>query len=244
MPKVSDAYKTRGMSQRTHQIRRSFKEFLGLPTLVIAAFLLLAILIIMLEVAHIPALATLQQWLSRYVFKSPEATSNLLRVLTGSIITVTSITFSVLPLAVQQAAGLFTSQVIQQFLDRKLNQVYFGFFVGLSLYLLLLLAAIGGGFNPVLGAMLGVLFAIVALYFLVMLVYTTINQVQPSLITESIHNHTMKARERQIDLVSRTRRSSRLRGGEARVVKSHQDGFVTEIRLGTLSSAANRSGVQ
>jgi uncharacterized membrane protein len=174
VPNVRDAYKTRGQSQRTRQIGRAYSVFLGIPTLVIAAFLLLAALVYLLDTVHIPVLTSLRQWLSRYVFKSPEATSNLLRVLTGSIITITSITFSILALAVQQAASLFTSQVIDQFLGRKLNQVYFGYFVGLSLYLLLL-AAVGEGFNPILGAMLAVLFTIVALYFLVVLIYATIN---------------------------------------------------------------------
>jgi uncharacterized membrane protein len=63
--------------------------------------------------------------------------------------------------------------------------------------------------------------------------------VQPSLITESIHNHTVKARECQLSLVSRTRRSTQLRDGEALAVKAHRDGFVTGIKLETLTSAAS-----
>ncbi len=127
--------------------------------------------------------------------------------------------------------------MIDQFLRRKLNQVYFGFFVGLSLYLLLLFSAISPGFNPVVGATLGLIFTIAALYILVVLIYATINQVRPSLITEAIHNHAVKARERQLDLVRRTRRSSQLHSGVGRVVRAHADGFVTDIRLETLSVA-------
>ncbi len=237
VPNVDDAYKTRGLSAQGRQVRRAFAEFLAVPTAVIGAFLVAAAAVYASETLSMPWLSSLRLFLSRLVFKSPDATSDVLRVLTGSIITITSITFSILPLAVQQAAGLFTSQVIDQFLRRRLNQVYFGFFVGLSLYLLLLLTSIGPGFNPVLGATLGLIFTIAALYILVVLIYATINQVRPSLITEAIHNHTVRARERQLDLVRRTHRSPHLPGPVVQVVRSHADGFVTDIRLETLSAA-------
>lgn len=239
---VSDAYKTRGLSARGRQVRRAFSDFLAVPTAVIGLFLLLAGATYAVNMLSTPWLSSLRFFLARFVFKSPDATSDVLRVLTGSIITVTSISFSILPLAVQQAAGLFTSQVIEQFLRRRLNQVYFGFFVGLSLYLLLLLSAVGPGFNPVLGATFGLILSIAALYILVVLVYATINQVQPSLITEAIHNHTVKAREWQLELLCRTRRSPHLVSGAGRVVRAREDGFVTDIRLDALSSAARAAG--
>jgi uncharacterized membrane protein len=239
---TGDAYKTRGLRERGGQARRAFSEFLGLPTAVIAAFLLLAAVIYAIDRYQGSWLFSLRTFLSRLVFRNHQATSDVLRVLAGSIITVTSITFSILPLAVQQAAGLFTSQVIDQFFRRKLNQVYFGFFVGLSLYLLLLLATVGPGFNPVIGATLGLLFTIAALYILVVLIYATINQVRPSVITEAIHNRAVKARERQLYLVHRTRRAPHLQSGMSAVVRAHRDGFVTDIDLETFSSAAGGTG--
>ncbi len=108
-PNVDDAYKTRGLSERGRQVRRAFSEFLAVPTAVIGAFLLMAATIYAIETLSTPWLFPLRLFLSRIVFKSPDATSDVLRVLTGSLITITSITFSILPLAVQQAAGLFTS---------------------------------------------------------------------------------------------------------------------------------------
>jgi uncharacterized membrane protein len=86
------------------------------------------------------------------IFADAKATSDLLGTIASSIITVTSITISVLLLAVQQAAGSLTHQVFDQFLRRRQNQFHFGFFVGLALYTLVTLATVGESFNPVLGA--------------------------------------------------------------------------------------------
>ncbi len=58
-----------------------------------------------------------------------------------SLLTVTSITFSVLTLAVQQTASSLTAVVFDQFLRRTSNQVYFGFFVGLTAFTFIVLGA-------------------------------------------------------------------------------------------------------
>ena len=53
--------------------------------------------------------------------------------------TVASITISLLLLALQQSAANMTTQILDQFLRRRINQAYFGFFVGLALYSLVTL---------------------------------------------------------------------------------------------------------
>jgi uncharacterized membrane protein len=44
--------------------------------------------------------------------------------------------------AIQQSASSLTAQVFDQFLRRRTNQFYFGFFVGLGAYSLLQTAAV------------------------------------------------------------------------------------------------------
>jgi hypothetical protein len=51
--------------------------------------------------------------------------------------------------ALQQSAGAMTSEVFDQFLRRRINQVYFGVFVGLALDALLTLASVSDDFNSV-----------------------------------------------------------------------------------------------
>ncbi|WP_164093848.1 DUF2254 family protein, partial [Stenotrophomonas maltophilia] len=69
------------------------------------------------------------------------ALASLLATVASSIITVTSITFSLLLIAVQQGASALTAQVTDQFMARKTNQFYFGYFVGLSVFVLITLVS-------------------------------------------------------------------------------------------------------
>ena len=115
------------------------------------------------------------------VFADPKATSELLGTIAGGIITVTSIIISLLLVALQQSAASLTHQVLDQFLRRRVNQIYFGFFIGLSLFALLTLATVTESFNPVFGASLAFLLTMIALYILLLLLYTTINQMRPAL---------------------------------------------------------------
>ncbi|MGI9088840.1 MAG: DUF2254 family protein [Chthoniobacterales bacterium] len=121
-------------------LRRAFAEFLTIPSLVIAGFLLLAVGGYALDHVALPMLEPLRALLRGRIFRDAKATSDLLGTIGGSLITVTSITFSLLLLAVQQSAATLTPQVYDQFLRRRINQIYFGFFVGLSLYTLVVLA--------------------------------------------------------------------------------------------------------
>ncbi len=86
------------------------------------------------------------------------------------VITITSITFSLLLLALQQSAGSLSHQVFDQFLQWRLNQLYFGFVIGMAFYALIILATVDPPFNPFLGATLALILASVALYVLLLLI--------------------------------------------------------------------------
>ncbi len=135
-------------------LRRAFSEFLTLPTLLIGGFLLLAAGTYALDHTEVAALEPFRAWLKAHFFRDAKATSDLLGTIAGSLITVVSITFSLLLLAVQQSAAALTHEVFDQFLRRHINQIYFGFFVGLALYTLLVLATVAPSYNPIFGATL------------------------------------------------------------------------------------------
>lgn len=222
--------------------RRAFAEFLTLPTGVILAFILLAIGSFVLDRTEIAWLEPVRALLKTHIFVNAKATSDLVGTIAAGLITVTSITISLLLVALQQAAGSLTTEVFDQFLRRRLNQFYFGFFVGLSLFALITLATVNDRFNPVFGATLAFLLTGVALYLLILLLYTTINQMRPAEIIEEIHRLTLLARQRQLGLLRRTRRTS---GSEAVVgttVRAAQHGYVTRIDVDTVGDAARRAG--
>lgn len=177
-------------------LRRAFAEFLTIPTVVIGGFLILAFIMHAIDLAR-PASNGARGGL----FSDAQGSRDFLGVIAGSIITVTSITFSLLLIAVQQGAAALTSLVFDQFLRRRTNQLYFGFFIGLALYSLVGLATINPSHLPVYSVAVAGLMTVAALYMLIVLIYTTIDQMRPVVIIKSIHDHTLLARDRQLDLL-------------------------------------------
>ncbi len=227
--------------QMRESLRRALSSFLAVPTGVIIIFVLLALGTYSLEQADLGWLQPLRNVMEAHVFGDPAATSALLGTIAGGVITITSITFSLLLLALQQSAGSMTHQVFDQFLRRRLNQLYFGFFVGMALYALITLATVDPPFNPVLGATLALILTCVALYVLLLLIYSTISQMRPTDIVRTIHDHTLRARQRQLALIRRTRRSSRLPSRGAIALRAPRDGFIVGIDLDAIEDAVKRA---
>lgn len=218
-------------------IRRAFVEFLKIPTFVIAGFLLLAAVLYVLDEVRIvnEGMAPKAKWGG--LFSDAQTTRDFLGVIAGSIITVTSITLSLLLIAVQQGAASLTSLVFDQFLRRRANQLYFGFFIGLALYSLIVLSSITPFHQPVYGVMLAGTMTLVALYMLIILIYTTIDQMRPVVIIKSIHDLTLRARECQLDLLRSTRRLPRLEGTASARVPADRSGFLTRLDVATIAKA-------
>ncbi len=223
--------------RRFETLQRAFVEFLTIPTLVIAAFLLLALGMYLLDAG-----GGAGGWGG--LFSDPQATRDFLGVIAAGIITVTSMTFSLLLLAVQQGAAALTSLVLDQFLRRKINQFYFGFFAGLALYSLIMLASVGPSHHPSYGVAVAGMMTAAALYMLIFLIYSTINQMRPVVILRSIHNHTLLARENQLDLLRRTRRSPRLDGKAGVRVLADSNGFMTRIDIPAIAGAVTDTGAE
>lgn len=218
------------------RIREAFGEFLFVPAMLIVGFLLLSGLSFTLDRREPDWLAPARELLLTYGFADPEATRDILSVVASGLITITSITISLLLIALQQSASALTHQVYDQFLRNWQNQFYFGFFVGLSLFALITLASVGP-LNPVIGATLALVATILALSLLLVLFYTTVHQMRPVVIVEAIHDYTLKARDVQWKLLERTRRSSisNAQAGVDAVAGAH--GFVTTIDLERIEEA-------
>jgi uncharacterized membrane protein len=221
-------------------VHHALSEFLSVPIAVVAAFLALAAGIYFIDAAlwsannEPPAQL---RWLSD-VFGDNAALSSLLSTIATSLITVTSFTFSLLLIAVQQGASALTNQVFDQFLRRRGNQLYFGFFVGLSIFTLANLVVANQSHRPVFGALAAVLLTGIALCLIVVLIYATIDQTRPGTIIEAIRGHVLKARETQLSLLRTTRRriAPEVRG-VARRVESERQGYVTAIGVDLIARA-------
>lgn len=228
-------------SKARDAIRRAFAEFLLVPSCLIAVFVLLAAGTFVLDRSPFAWLAPVRDVLQAWIFANAAATADLLRTIAAGLITITSITISLLLIALQQSASALTHQVYDQFLRNRLNQVYFGFFVGLSLYALVTLASVGP-LNPVIGGTVALASTVIALYLLLVLFYTTVDQMRPVVIIEAIHRHALAARSAQRDFLLRTRRASRLDAPLRIAVTTEQHGFVTRIDVDAIETALKEAG--
>jgi uncharacterized membrane protein len=202
---------------------------------VIASFLILAVVVYIFERSQYEIISPIYGFFASRVFADSEATSELLGNIAGSIITVTSITITLLLLIVQQSASNMTTQVFDQFLRRRSNQFYFGFFVGVAVYTLVTLATVDEPFNPVFAASLVFLFTVIAMFMLMVMFYSTIHQMRPAVILSAIHSHALAARRHQRNFIQRTRRASRAEAPFTFDVRANHHGFITSIDLDTLS---------
>lgn len=199
------------MNLARHFFRRfeSLASFLAIPLAVVAMFLALAAGTYFVDESLSKKMVSSSSVLGflKNLFGDRESTRSLLATIASAIITVTSITFSLLLVAVQQAAGSFGNQILQQFRNRRSNQFYFGFFVGLSLYTLVTLAAIRSVHLPLFGALISIVMTIVALLLILVLIYTTIEQMRGENVIDAIAGNVRRARSRELDLLDRTRRT-------------------------------------
>lgn len=216
--------------------KRAYREFLRTPTFMVSGFLILAVALYLLDRGDIGMLDPVREPLKTHLFIDSDTTSDFLSAIAAGIISVTSITISLLLLAVQQSAGSMTSAVLDQFLRRKRNQAYFGYFIGLALYCLVVLSTVHESSNAVLAATVGFALTLVALYLLILLLYSTIHQMRPAVIVAAITDHTLRARQAQCALLHRTRRVAQLGPGvDAMQVRAERGGYLMRVDLDALA---------
>lgn len=215
------------------QWRRSVQEFLWLPLLITAGLLIFGALTVVFESVTPAVLQPANSWLAQYIAAQTAVT--MLSTIAGGLVTLTSITFSVLLLAVFQTATAYSGVVIDQFLRRRSNQVYFGFFVGVSVYAFLTLAFADPSGNPALGAVLGLALTLAALVMLLVLIYRTIDQMRPGSVVLAIRDLALDARREQAELLARTRPTARLPGErDVLPVTTVHKGYIVRIDVRAL----------
>ncbi len=223
------------------RVRRGMGEFLLLPLAVVLGYLVLGGFTVVVDKVQPSWLIPVRHLLEAVI--SPGSASSLLAAIATSIVTVTSITFSVLLLAVQQTASTMTPSVFDQYLRRRSNQLYLGTFAGLSLYAFVDLASVGAHSPAIFGAAVGLLLTGFAMVILVVVIYSTIDQMRPSSVTQLIHDRGLRARAAELRMIRRTRRRPEADAPVAVTVHSTQDGYVTAIDLDALAAAMPEEGL-
>jgi uncharacterized membrane protein len=219
-------------------LSRAAREFAVVPLGVTAGFAFVAVLAVVGDQSHAQWLVTTRKAVG-HVMGNKASASTLQAVATG-LVTVTSITFSVLLLAVQQTASNLSPVVFDQFLRRRANQVYLGFFVGLALFAYVTMATVQDDTPPIIGAAIAMLLTIVALILLLGLVYSTLNQMRPANVLRHIHDRAHAARHREATLLTRTRRRGTSTHPVSATYRSSTNGYVVGIDLDRLVAGLAR----
>jgi uncharacterized membrane protein len=103
-------------SEIVETIKRAYAEFLTLPSIMIAGFLVLGGVTAALDAAEVAWLSAARDFLRAHFFSDGQATSDLLGAIATGLVTLTSIAISLLLIAVQQAAAAMSTQIYDQFL--------------------------------------------------------------------------------------------------------------------------------
>ncbi len=221
----------------SYWISRAFDEFLALPSTIAASGLVLAVLFYLLDRSSISFLQPLRSFLQSHIFTEASSTANFVSTVTGGLMTVTSITISILVVALQQSVSNMSERVFGQFIRRRINQVYFGVFVGAVLYSLLTLATIHTNQNAIFAASVDLILAAISIYMLIILLYTTMNQMNPEVIIGAIHDQTLRARKQQMPLIQNTLREATYDGPNDLSVRAISEGYITRINLDVITRA-------
>lgn len=225
-------------------IKRAFNEFLLFPSFIIACFLLLAFIVHNIDNAEVKALRGFTNFMKDIMFSDSRGTSGLLGAVVAGIMTIATFTITMLLIVVQQSASSLSSQVFDRFLRSRSNQTYFGFFLGLTFFALIELATVNDSFNPVIGATLVFIFTMFALFLLIVLVYTTINQMRSSVVIEAIHQHIVEAGKSHLKLVESTRRKSEFEGEVCIGVRVRRHGYIVAVDIHRIAEGIEKvSGI-
>jgi len=131
--------------------------------------------------------------LDRIFPPEPEAARVVLGTIAGSMITVVSVVYSILLVALTFTSAQFSPRVLVAFVEDKVSQSTLGIFVGTFAYCLLTLPAVRGGTNPfvpsiaVIGAMA---LAMVCMGFLLYFIHHIAKSIQPGHIVDRIARET------------------------------------------------------
>jgi uncharacterized membrane protein len=237
---LHDPLRSSGGLHEAGRLQRGVAEFLRLPLVITVGFTVAGVLVAVLDATAGPG-APLHSLAAALV--PGDGAVDFVSAVATSVVTVTSITFSVLLLAVQQTATSLTAVVFDQFLRRRANQLYFGFFVGLSAFSFVILGVARKDPAPVYGAAITLILTVVALIVLLLLIHGTIDQMRPQSVVRSIHELALRARERELVMLGRTRpwRHSDP-GTPERVVTVQDSGYVVTVDVGALGETAAAAG--
>ncbi|MEG9249766.1 DUF2254 family protein [Arthrobacter sp. Soc17.1.1.1] len=214
-------------------------EFLVLPLIITGVFCVAAVGVALWDTqGSVPAL---RQVAGSIIPASSVA--GFVGVVAASLMTVTSITFSMLLISVQQTSNFLGAVVFDQYLRRRANQFYVGYFIGATAFSFIVFACAGSDSPPVIGAFAALVLTVGSLVMLLLLIHSAVDQMRPECVVNSIHELALRAHEDECLLLMGTRTERRTAvDAEARAVTTRTGGYVVNIDAQRLADVARSAG--
>jgi len=178
------------MRSRLTTLRRNLSQSLGfVPGCIVALYTVLGVVLV-----EVDKRAPGEE--SPWIFQGDaQGARTVLSVISGSLITVAGLTFSITIVVLQLASSQFSPRILRTFFADRTTQVTIGTFVGIFVYALLVLRAVGSvgdaGFVPRLSVTAGALLAIVAVILLIVFLNHVARLIQVSHVAAELTHKTL-----------------------------------------------------
>jgi uncharacterized membrane protein len=184
---------------------------------------------------------------------SAEGARAVLQAIVTSMISVTSVVFSITIVVLSLASGQFGARLVRSFMRDRATQFVMGVFIATFTYALIVLGAVQGvddrGFIPRLSVMFGVLLVIVSAGFLIFFIHHIALSIQADYVVASLAEEVRGALDRLYPLypggVGRSPGQVRADGPETDLpqsveVTAEHEGYIEMVRSDRLMQLARR----
>jgi uncharacterized membrane protein len=141
---------------------------------------------------------------------SPNAARSILSSISGGWTSLLAVTFSITLVILQLSSTKYTSHIVNEFENDKINQLTLGLFISVVIYSLLVLKTVqtdpdSGGitFTPIIGVNIAIFLAILSLFIFIIFLHNIITYIRPNALVNRIVNQviqTTKSYEKRKDV--------------------------------------------
>lgn len=226
-------------------------NFWFLPSVMVAGGVVLSLVTIHLDRATVNV-----NWIAAlgWAFtRGPEGSRAVLSTVAGSMMTITSVAFSITVVALQLASSQFGPRLLRNFMRDRINQIALGTFLATFTYCLLVLRTVNGTedepFVPHTAVTIGLLMALASLGVLIFFFHNAAASIQADNVIAAVSSELHQAIHRLYpDQLGEGAPAEGVRGDlpadfdrESRPVYSERDGYIQAIDVdGLLEQAVER----
>ncbi len=186
------------MFQQLYMLFKDNKKWMVLGGYFIVS-LLLSVIIILIDTRIIP----IQNYIPIILFTTVELAKEILGLLAGVLLTITTFTFSTILIVLTMYSSQFSPRVVENFLTNKITMKVLGIYVGGFLYSIINLLFMKNADSSflVIGATVAVLYSVLCIIYFIVFVYTVSSSIQANKLIERLHDDSMESINHKIEFL-------------------------------------------